>query len=225
MKYLTFFILGLAVMFVISQSCSKESDLESTINNLKESLKQEQEFRDSVDAVIDALNDAVSELANKRDSIKTQILYRDREIDENIAKDSSNALVQYRQSLTENGWLPDESTQLTFREIGIGSKLMAKVPRLELELNLCDEQLETKDKIIADHLFIKKSYQESLDLQKLSIQAYKQELEEKNSFWYGRFVIYAGIGANYNGTTLAPGLQLGIGFKIWDSGKFNFWGD
>jgi hypothetical protein len=221
MKTLTPYIIIAIAFFgigiLITKYCSKERYLQSTINKLKEKLKTEQTARESKELEITALHKANDSLAAVKQQIKKQIVYRDREKDESIAKDSANALVWYRQALTENQELPDGTERLTYREIGIGSKLMAKVPRLELTIRIQDEIIFNKDKIIEDDGFIKKSNQESLRIKDLEIFEWQNLFEGTQSFWYDRLVVVAGVGGGYTGTAVYPFVGLTVGIKIWGS--------
>ena len=210
---IAFFLVGILLM----KSCSKEGDLQATLNNLKEKLKTEQTARESKELEITALHKANDSLAAVKQQIKKQIVYRDREIDENIAKDSSRAIVEYRRSLQDNDYLPDGNTNLTLREIGIGAKLMAKVPKLELTIRIQDEIIFNKDKIIEDDAFIKESYKESLRIKDLEIFEWQSLFEDTQSFWYDRFVIVAGVGGGYTGTNVYPFLGVTVGVKILGS--------
>src|SRR5574343_420513 len=118
----------LVIGFFVGQSCSKE---EVGIDHAREN---------ELIGEIDKLKTDNKFLITQRDSllkipqkIKTQIVIREREIDANIAKDSSNSIVEYRKALQDNDELPEGNERLTFREIGLGAKIMARVPKLELQ--------------------------------------------------------------------------------------------
>ena len=188
---LAFLLIG----FFITKSCSTEGDLQETLNNLKEQLKEEQAARESKELEITELHKANDSLAAVKQRIKKEIVYRERQIDESILKDSANAINEYRKSLADNSWLPDNSGRepLTFREIAIGSKLMAKIPRLELTINIQDSIIANKDKIIANDTFIKKSYQSSLDIKDLEVEKWKLAYD-KESAWYHEDWLWFGAG-------------------------------
>src|SRR3990167_7364631 len=129
-------ILGGLIVFFIMKSCEGHEPIDYT-----QQLNSIQAERDSLDKINVSLLKSVDSLSALKQEIKKQIIYRDREIDENILKDSSNAIVEYRRSLQDNNYLPDGTfLYLSYREIGLGAKLMARLPKIELQLNLTNEQ-------------------------------------------------------------------------------------
>lgn len=180
------FLLG---AFFIMKMCGNSQEILDNSAELNELAAERDELR-AENKIYKAKNDS---LENVKQQVKTKIVYREREIDENILKDSSNSIVEYRQSLQENNWLPDGAPSLTFREIGIGAKLMAKVPLMQLEIDICNDQLNWKDKIIEDHQFIEKSYEQSIDIHKLETLKWKQAYEDESSFWNSK-ELWFGLG-------------------------------
>src|SRR3990167_7979819 len=203
-------ILGGLIVFFIMKSCEGHEPIDYT-----QQLNSLQAERDSLDRINVSLLKSVDSLSALKQEIKKQIIYRDREIDENILEDSSNSIVEYRRSLQDNNYLPDGTLHLSYGEIGLGSKLMAKLPKIELQLNLCEEQNLNKDKIIDNDKFIKKSYQNSLEIKDLEVEQWKGKYEDETSFFSDRVIIYAGAGANYSPVgRLDLGFQIGIGIRI-----------
>jgi hypothetical protein len=197
--FLTVIILAVALFFLI-RGC--EDDPTPPDNSREAELLQ----------TIQQKDDHIAELSKKVDSLQalksqvvTSIIYRDREIDENIAKDSSNAIVEYRRSLQDNQELPDGTEGLTYREIGIGSKLMAKVPKMQLQINICEEQLFIKESIIADKDFIINSKDDLIELKDKNIEYYK-DLYEDESAWYNENWIWLTLGVVVTG-----GVAIAIG--------------
>ena len=185
-------ILAIVATFFVAKSCIERPILHPQDNTQELNLKVE---RDSLDDHIAELSKMVDSLQTIKQQIKKEIIIRERQIDENIAKDSSNSISEYRRSLQDNRWLPDNlSDNLTYKEIGIGGKLMARIPKMQLQINLCEEQNIVKDAIIKDHKFIKKSYQTSLNIKQLEVNKYR-EIYEKESAWYNSNWIWFGIGA------------------------------
>lgn len=139
-------------------------------------------------------------LINERDSllkippkIKTQIVIREREIDENIAKDSSRAIVEFRRSLQDNNFLPDATEYPTLRELGISSKLMARVPKLELQVRGYDEIVLKDNEIISNLNFQVKANEDLREIQKLAILNCERQLEDATSFWNSK-ELWFGLG-------------------------------
>lgn len=168
----------LVIGFFIGKSCSKE---EVTIDHARENeLLGKIKDLATVNKSLTVQRDSLLKIPAK---IKTQIVYREREIDEAIAKDSANALVQYRQSLQENNYLPDGTEALTYREIGIGSKLMAKVPKLELQIKGYDEIILKDNEIISNLNFQIDANEDLREMQRLAIINCENKLDKANSFW------------------------------------------
>lgn len=168
----------LVIGFFIGKSCSKE---EVTIDHARENeLLGKIKDLATVNKSLTVQRDSLLRIPQK---IKTQIVYREAQIDSAIAKDSTNALVQYRQALTENGWTAGGTTSLTYREIGIGAKLMAKVPKLELQIKGCDEIILKDNEIISNLNFQIKANEDLREMQRLAIMNCEKQLDKANSFW------------------------------------------
>jgi len=154
-------------------------------------------------------------LQRERDSLLTippkidrQIVYREREIDENIAKDSTKAIVEYRRALQDNDEIPEGTKDLTYREIGIGSKLISRVPKLELKVKTYEEIVFKDEIIISDLKYQIGGYQELNEMQKESTKYYKALYEDEASFWNSNY-LWLGLGAVGAGLAvfLAGGLK------------------
>ena len=213
--FLIALILGGLIVFFVMKSCEDDTDKDILLNEYKLKLQIEEENRETLERHNEILihrNDSLSAL---KQEIKKEIIYRDREIDKNILKDSSNSIVEYRRSLQDNNYLPDVTLYLSYREIGLGAKLMARLPKIELQLNLTNEQNLKLSKTIDNDKFIKKSYQNSLEIKDLEVEQWKGKYEDETSFFSDRVIIYAGAGANYSPVgRLDLGFQIGIGIRI-----------
>lgn len=178
----------LVIGFFIGKSCSKE---EVTIDHARENeLLQEVKQLKVDNQTLTAERDSLLKIPTK---IKTQIVYRDAQIDSAIAKDSTNALVQYRQALTENGWTAEGTTSLTYREIGIGARLMAKVPKLELQIKGYDEIILKDNEIISNLNFQIDANEDLREIQRLAIINCENKLDKANSFWNSK-ELWFGLG-------------------------------
>jgi len=165
--------------------------------------------------IVDSLRLHIATLEKERDSLKQipplidiQIVEREREINESIAKDSSNSLVEYRRSLQDNNYLPDGTLYLTYREVGLGAILMAKVPKLKLKVTAYEEIVFKDDIIISDLKYQIGGWEELNEIQKGSIKYYK-ELYEDEASWFNSNYLWLGIGAVGAGLAvfLAGGLK------------------
>lgn len=211
MKYLIAIIvilLGVIIYLLYFQDNVTYPDRSREVNELLYQISQ----LETDNSAIRHQNDSLKNVTQK---VEREIIYREREIDETIAEDSTNAVVQYRRSLTENGWTAEGTENLTYREIGIGAKGLAKLPKLELQLKLADEQIENLEQLDANNEFIKKGYQDIIQIQDLTIKDRDEQLENMSSFSDDRVILYAGVGASYGADNkLQPTIQLGIGIRL-----------
>src|SRR5574343_73629 len=200
----------LVIGFFIGKSCSKE---EVTIDHARENeLLGKIKDLATVNKSLTAQRDSLLRIPQK---IKTQIVYRDAQIDSAIAKDSTNALVQYRQALTENQITADGTETPTNRELGWSAKLMAKVPKLELQIKGYDEIILKDNEIISNLNFQIKANEDLREIQRLAIISCERRLEQRDSFSDDRLIGYGGIGVSYGADgKLQPTVQLGIGVRI-----------
>lgn len=200
----------LVIGFFIGKSCSKE---EVTIDHARENeLLQEVKQLKVDNQTLTAERDSLLKIPTK---IKTQIVYREQEIDANISKDSSYALVEFRKALTENQITADGTETPTNRELGWSAKLMAKVPKLELQIKGYDEIILKDNEIISNLNFQIKANEDLREIQRLAIISCERRLEQRDSFSDDRLIGYGGIGVSYGADgKLQPTVQLGIGVRI-----------
>lgn len=176
------------IFFFIGKGCSKSQGILDNSREL-ELLGEIKSLRYQ-NATLNAERDSLLKIPQK---IKTQIVYKEAQIDSAIAKDSTNALVQYRQALTENNYLPDGTNNLTFREIGIGSKLISKVPKLELQIKGYDEIILKDNEIISNLNFQIEANEDLREIQRLAIINCENKLDKANSFWNSK-ELWFGLG-------------------------------
>lgn len=153
-------------------------------------------------------------LLKANSQIDTQIIYITTGIDSSIAKDSTNAIPEYRQAITLFNWLPDASSLLTFREIGIGAKIITEASGMKLKIKNYESALLKEQEINIKYEDQLSYCNEISKLKDTTIDFWKEEYAKTQSFWYERFIIYTGLGINYNGTNVVTGIQAGIGIKI-----------
>lgn len=168
----------LVIGFFIGKSCSKE---EVTIDHARENeLLGKIKDLATVNKSLTVQRDSLLRIPQK---IKTQIVYREQEIDANISKDSSYALVEFRKALTENQITADGTETPTNRELGWSAKLMAKVPKLELQIKGYDEIILKDNEIISNLNFQIDANEDLREMQRLAIINCENKLDKANSFW------------------------------------------
>lgn len=166
------------IFFFIGKGCSKEET--ETDHTRENELLQNIQQLETVNKSLTAQRDSLLKIPQK---IKTQIIYREAQIDSAIAKDSTNALVQYRQALTENGDLPESGEYLSFREIGLGAKNMARLPHLRLTIKTYEEIVKKDNEIISNLNFQIEANEDLREMQRLAIINCENKLDKANSFW------------------------------------------
>lgn len=223
MKYAPIIVVCLAIGFFVARFFSKEDDLAQTAENLKQSLKIAEAEADSIDKASQERSAKFLAEINKLSSmivrLQREIVFDDAEIDNNIAEDSSRAIVEYRQSLVMVDELPDKTDYPTLREIGLGAKYIRQIPKMELIINIQDSSLQAYtqeyDLLRQDLASIKKAQKEVVRLKDLTIEYKDKQIKAFNSFWDDRIIVYGGIGMSYSANNqIQPTLQLGIGVKI-----------
>lgn len=189
--YTIIFLLGALLIF---KFCSKDQE-KPPDNSREKELVGKIEQLELDNTILKAKNDSLETLKQRT---RTQIVYRTAQIDSAILKDSSNSLVEYRRSLQDNNYLPDGTLYLSYREIGLGAILMAKLPKLELELKYCEEQNLNKDVVISNQEYIIDGYKEVGKIKDESIN-YWQKLYKKESAWYNENWIWLTLGVVVTG--------------------------
>ncbi len=187
----------LTIGFFLGKGCSKELpiDYSEEVARLERDTTKAGLTRDSLRLVIDSLETIPPE-------IRKQIIYREREINESIAKDSSNSLVEYRRSLVDNDYLPDGTLYLSYREIGLGAILMAKVPKLELTIKLYEtETIPTLKASVKNYQVLYQSSQELNEIKDLTINEQALKIK-KGEAWYNSKILWFGVGVLASGITV-----------------------
>ena len=189
MKYLIIIILILLGVILYLTQCN-EKDIPDFSKEKAELLQNIEQLQDSVKIALTQRDSLLKTIPK----IRTVIVEREREIDENIAKDSSNSIVEYRKALQENNYLPEGTEQLTFREIGIGSKLMARVPKLELQIKTYESTIQKDNEIFKDYEFQIKGYKDLNNIQNLEINKWQGLYNDTQTFWNSpTFLIGIGV--------------------------------
>ena len=201
-KGVIIFIVGAVIIMFLLKMCDESPVVQ--MDNTRELTSKIGQLKIKI-TKLEAENDSLKKIPPL---IDRQIIYREREINESIAEDSSNSLVEYRRSLQDNNYLPDVTLYLAYREVGLGAILMAKVPKLELKVKTYEEIVFKDDVIISDLKYQIGGYQELNEMQKESTKYYKA-LYDKESAWYHEDWIWFGLGVVGAGLAvfLAGGLQ------------------
>ena len=200
---LIIFIFGAVIIMLLLKMCDEPPIAPDNTRELELSSKIEQ-LEINV-AKLESENDSLKKIPPK---IDRQIVYRDAQIDSSIAKDSSNALVEFRKSLQDNDIIPDGTETPTNRELGWSAKIMSAKPKLELKVTAYEEILFKDEVIISDLKYQIGGWEELNEIQKGSIKYYKQLYEDEAS-WFNSNYLWLGIGAIGAGLAvfLAGGLK------------------
>jgi hypothetical protein len=206
-------IVGVILGILFMRSCQKPPDIPDNSERITELTRNIREL-ELKNTALTAERDSLLQIPPKIDK---QIIYRDREIDENIASGASTPIGEYRRSLQDNNDLPDSTEELSPREITLGAKYIARVPKLELKAKGYEGIVLKDNEIISNLKFQIKGHKDLRKLDSLTIAHKDQQLARINSFWYDRFVISVGAGGGYTGTAIYPFVGITVGIKIWGS--------
>ena len=173
-----------------------------------------QKYEKQLTGAKDSLNKIIQIKQREIDSLKSlepQIIIKYREkrqnIDSVIATDSTNAIGEYREGLKTLNVLPDNSKDLTYREIGFGAKFFNQL-RENIDLILLKDQINAKQESL------NKQLQSKVEVLLSENELLKLKECDEPSFWDNRFIPYIGVGLGYNGKTIEPNAQIGFGVRI-----------
>lgn len=210
LPWVILFLAGLTAAYFIGRSNGSTTILP---DNSKEIAALKDSIRES-ESKVKSLNAEIAELQAQKEKSKETIKDDLAEIDVAIEIDSANAIVKYRDNLFLLNYMPDQSDYLTFREIGLGSKLF-------VELRGSRIQLTINDTLIARYKAVVKEKDKQIENKEILLhyssqtaEYYEDLYKETQGFFYDRFIVYAGIGMGYDGTNVRPELQIGVGIKI-----------
>ena len=164
--------------------------------------------------MVDSLEKKQAEYAAQTEAAKDSI-------DNILSLDSTQALKENRKALAQLGIRISSGPFLSNYEMGWNAKFLQENYGMKLQLRVCDE---TKDSLKANistqkELIAEKekqvTYTDSLKtIADENAGYWEKKYEATQSFWNDRFIIYGGVGINYSGTNLTPGIQAGVGFRI-----------
>ncbi len=178
--------------------------------------KETKRIQDSLQFIFDGLSDTILALQNQKQKIIIKYKLIEKEIDSLISQDSTQSIPQYRLNMNVLGVSPDETTGLTYREIGFGAKFFTEL-RAKREEKLILEEIDRQktEQLTTMNEALKSSKREN-ELQKLK---HKQEIEQMKtdkSFWEDRFplVIGGGLGYDFNHKQVMPIIGVIWGVRI-----------
>jgi hypothetical protein len=165
-------------MFLFTKACEEEE----VVDNSKEieALKAENILKDKQ---LDSLRIERDLIKAQRQNIVYETVYKIKDIDSSIAKDSTKALVKFREGLQLWGVLPDGTDEPTFRELGYSSKIAFEGYGFKLQLKECDNEvanLMSQTKVLTSQ---KKDLQTWVDKVTESYTSALIQLDKANSFW------------------------------------------
>ena len=208
-------ILGaIALAFFLGRGCSTDDITDTVIKELKARVVVEKAKAQKLNKDIFFLVQKIDSLMELPPEIEKQIVYLQAEVDSSIAQDSLNAIPEYRKGLNLLDIRTESVTSLTLREIGSGARVFRETYGLRLKTNSYLNIIDSQDALIGKQENLLEIKDNVLMLDSLTIEAQDLLIKEKSSFWRNRFIFYIGGGAGYDGTTLRPELQMGIGIRI-----------
>lgn len=204
----------IALAFFIGKGCSTDDITQSAINELKAQIPPLLVQVDKLkkDKVI--LVEIIDSLKKIPAQIDTRIVYLQSGVDSAIAKDSLNAITEYRKGLNLLEIRTESTPALTLREIGIGAYTFRETYGMRLKIPVLNETIDTLSSLVMNlekTVVLKDRY---IVINHAIMAAQDLLIKELDGFWVNRFIFYIGVGANYDGKTLAPGLQMGVGIRI-----------
>jgi len=164
----------------------------------------------------------IDSLEKKQEKLKQQTEAVRDSIDNILALDSTKALQENRNALSALGIPVSGLPVLTNFEMGWNAKFLNENRGLKTQLSACDEikdslraELHTKDLIIYEKEKQDKYLDSLKTISDMNALTWQKKFEKTQGFFDDRFIFYAGAGVNYNGTNIAPGVQAGIGIRIY----------
>jgi len=186
LSYLLVGLLFLGIGVLLTQQCQEPE----IIDNSQEIEQNKRDYA-ILQNSFDSLQVELDSIKSQRQKVIIKTVYKIASIDSSIAKDSLNAISEYRKALVLNGELPEGTTQNTLREIGIGARLMTDRYGLKLELKDCDNEvanLLNQTKVLISQ---KEGLAESNSLYGKENKSLRIEIKDANSFlrspalWFG----------------------------------------
>ena len=228
-KYWLLVILGfmVAIFFWGRSTVSKVPagiDNSQEIEKANNEVKLAQKKIDSL-AVEDSLKGIkIIALNKQKEALTAQMEQETARIDSSIAKDSANAIPEYRKQLEMLSIAPSKAPQLTLKEISYGALFMGELRGLRLKIGIYEGEETEYAGRIADLQSIVKTYKDKYSSQQIltyyanqSAKFYQDKYESTTSFWYNRFNVSLSVGGFWTGTNFYPGIGITTGISIWNS--------
>lgn len=178
--------------------------------------KENQRFKDSLQIVMDGLSDTILVLQNQKPKIIYKYKLVQQEIDSSIAQDSAKATDKYRIGLSELGVVPDQTPDLTYREIGFGAKFFSELMQKTELLAVSDHIQTEQQQQISTLSEAYKSSKREIELLKAKNQQEIEQLKTDKSFWEDRFplTVGGGLGYDFNHKQVIPMVGVIWGIRI-----------
>lgn len=188
----------IATIFFFLGKCSGKEELpdnSARITELEQDTLRAGLIRDSLTALIDSLETIPPK-------IERQVIVKLGTIDKRIARDSTQAIVIFREGLQLWNWLPDGTDYPTYRELGLAGKIAVEGNGFKLKTKLYET--ETIPTLKADVKNYSSLYKASQDLNKIKDINIKQKDDEIDSLnkWYKNRYLWFGLGVVAAGLTV-----------------------
>jgi len=190
--YLVIFLFGVTVMFLIMQTCK---DKNPVIQDRSEEVKRLMEDTTKYVQKIDSLSTVIDSLKSEVKKIPQQVSQTIQHIDQEISKDSTKALVQYRNMLQRWDYLPDGSDAVTYRELGLGAKIGQEGYGFKLQVKKYETEIVPKlEEQVKDYSSLYASSKNLMEIKDKSIEEKDIELAQERK-WYHNDLLWFGGGA------------------------------
>lgn len=217
-NYLLYTLLIFIIVFLlilIIRNIKNKDELDTVISNNQIRINKLLSDIKNSNELIDDLQNEIKCLNSRNNEIDSETEIENTRIDSLINQDSSNAIKEYRKAITLFNFGIDNTDFLTFREIGIGAKLINSGYGMQLKINNY-EQIVNKYEIINNEYEKEiNNYKGIIKLKDEDIGYWEEKYKHTQSFWYNRFVIVAGINTGYTGNRFETAIGITIGIKLW----------
>lgn len=211
---ITFLIIIVLVFFLFLSKCGNEAVIVPPDEGKIKLLETEIAERDKE---INELKIERDQLLESNQQIKIITIEATEKIDSLIAKDSANAISEYRKALLLFEYIPNNTDLLTFREIGLGSKIITEAYGMKLRINNYEAALQKEKQISENYMLKGEAYRNIISEMSGRAEYYQVKYGQTQKFWYDRFVVAAGPGIGYTGNEFVPTIGITVGVKIWGS--------
>ncbi|MBS4034397.1 MAG: hypothetical protein KGZ85_08040 [Ignavibacterium sp.] len=211
---ITFLIIVVLVFFLFLSKCGNDVVI---VPPDEEKIKQLEVEIAEREKEINVLKNERDQLLESNQQIKIITVEATEKIDSSIAKDSANAISEYRKALLLFEDIPNNTDLLTFREIGLGSKIITEAYGMKLRINNYEAALQKEKQISENYMLKGEAYRNIISEMSGRAEYYQAMYGKTQSFWYDRFVVVAGLGIGYSGNEFVPVFGITVGVKIWGS--------